>query len=195
MSFVLLGLVILTGFHPPRGFLAGAGAVEVGGWPGRPAVLASEGIRPAPSPVGAERVLPDLFHTSIQMFMALLGVLACLGAAVVLVRRYMDKSGLAGRGGCVRVLATGYIGHRKGIYIVDVAGRVIVLGVTPTGISFLTSIDDRESVERLVRVRENPGGVPLIGRYIERLCRRGGLGDGASQASGVIRDQVERLQK
>ena len=191
--WVLLGWTCLAGFTPLKGSVLLPGAAEARSWGGSPASGAAEAPQTSSPPGVPEQGVPDLFRASVQVLVALIGVLACLAAGVVVVRRYMGNSGLAGRGSCVHVLATGYIGHRKGIYIVDVAGHILVLGVTPAGITFLTSLEDRETVERFVNKRERLPGVPFITRYLERLCRKGSLGDASARASSAVHDQAERL--
>lgn len=192
-SWVFLGWTCLAGFPPLNLCLSLPEAAEARGWRGSPESGAAEAARTSSPPGAPEQGAPDLFRASVQVLVALIGVLACLGAGLVVVRRYMGNSGVAGRGSCVHVLATGYIGHRKGIYIVDVAGHILVLGVTPAGITFLTSLEDREAVERFVNRRERLPRVPFITQYLERLCRKGSLGDASARASSAIREQAERL--
>ncbi len=103
----------------------------------------------------------------VKAVITLLFVLALLGLCVYVIRHFMvnRSSGAPGsasaplRGSTpVRVLFTSFLGSKKNLAVVEVAGEVIVLGVTQTSINFLTKIEDSAAVEeiRKYRGRKNP---------------------------------------
>jgi len=49
----------------------------------------------------------------------------------------------------VRVLGTSFLGPKKSIALVEVAGEVLVLGIASDNISLLSRIDDEDKIERL----------------------------------------------
>ncbi|HHL39411.1 MAG TPA: hypothetical protein ENJ37_02785, partial [Deltaproteobacteria bacterium] len=70
-------------------------------------------------------------------------------------------------------------GQRRNIAIVDVAGELLVLGLTPTSITLLTRLERAESLERVRRFEE--GGE---GSFVEVLQERLGLRGGRDGEAG-----------
>ena len=72
-------------------------------------------------------------------------------------KKYVLKQGMFGAGNQpIRVLSTGFLGPKKSIALVEVAGKVLVLGVANEHISLLSSLENPEEVDRLLRGgREN----------------------------------------
>ncbi len=96
----------------------------------------------------------------IKAILTLAFVLGLLALCVYAVRLYMNGRGGAKGAGSgarreapVKVLFTSFLGAKKNLAIVEVAGEVLVLGVTPTTINFLTRIEDCRAVEELKRNR------------------------------------------
>jgi len=83
---------------------------------------------------------------TLTFVLALLGV--TLYALKYYLRRYPSRSGARGVSP-VRVLNTFFLGQKKNLTVVEVAGEVLVLGVTPTSVSFLTKLEKSESVDEL----------------------------------------------
>jgi flagellar protein FliO/FliZ len=93
----------------------------------------------------------DFWDSIIRMGSALALVLALMGGLVVLVRRF------AGTRFCgpvssqiVQVLGSGYIGPRKSISLVSVAGEFLIVGMTPTDLVPLGHITDRERIQQFL---------------------------------------------
>ncbi len=49
----------------------------------------------------------------------------------------------------VKVITTAFLGQKKNIAVVDVAGEVLILGITPTTITRLGRIENKEVLERI----------------------------------------------
>ncbi len=91
---------------------------------------------------------PDFFTSALKMFSALLLVLGILLACFYLMRRLVHRDGMVAGTPSARVIDRTPIGVKKNITTIEVAGRILVLGVTHDRISVLTQIEDQESVER-----------------------------------------------
>jgi len=84
-------------------------------------------------------------------------VLGLLLVSVYALKLYMNRRiGAAKSGGArpsgaspVRVLHTSVIGSKKNLAIVEVAGEVLVLGITPSSISMLSKVVDDSAIEEL----------------------------------------------
>lgn len=95
----------------------------------------------------------------VKSILTLLFVLGLMGAALYALRLYMRKSGAASVKGVakapVRVITTAYLGPKRNIAVVEVAGEVLVLGLTPQSITFLTKVEDAGAKEELQKLGEN----------------------------------------
>ncbi|HOD35788.1 MAG TPA: flagellar biosynthetic protein FliO [Syntrophales bacterium] len=90
----------------------------------------------------------------LKMMSALALVLGLMVVAMYVLKKFMNRTG----GGIetdefVKIVSTRYLGPKNSIVILDVLGRVIVVGISNQQISLLTEIDDRESLDRLQMTR------------------------------------------
>ncbi len=93
----------------------------------------------------------DFWDSFIRMASALALVLALMGGLVVLIRRFAGtRLGVSAPNQIVQVLGSGYIGPRKTISLVSVAGEFLVVGMTPTDLVSLGHITDRERVQEFL---------------------------------------------
>ncbi|MBI5587528.1 MAG: flagellar biosynthetic protein FliO [Deltaproteobacteria bacterium] len=91
----------------------------------------------------------------IKAIITLSFVLGLLGVSLYALKYYMNRSGKGGSSRAsspVKVLNTFFLGQKKNLTIVEVAGEVMVLGVTPTTVTFLAKIEKKESLEELKRL-------------------------------------------
>lgn len=101
----------------------------------------------------------------VKSILTLLFVLGLMGAALYALKLYMRKSGTAPVKGVkapVRVITTAFLGPKRNIAVVEVAGEVLVLGLTPQSITFLTKVEDAVAKEELKKLGDNRKR-PLLG--------------------------------
>lgn len=92
----------------------------------------------------------DFVSATIKMIASLAFVLAGILLLYWAMKRFLPKSGrVFGGGQLIRTLATSYVGQKKAISIVEVAGEVLVLGISNNHISLLTKIEDKTMVEEI----------------------------------------------
>lgn len=127
--------------------------------------LASESVSPATDSflfLPAESTATSPFLTAPDPLSTTLSILTSLALVVVLIFGVawllQKRHGLAGSA-CGRTLGVLPIDSRRFIYIVDVMGRVLVLGVTEQNISMLCEIEDRALIDSL---RIQSGGASTI---------------------------------
>ena len=90
----------------------------------------------------------DFWDSFLRMVSALALVLALIGGLVVLVRRFSGTRFCAPVSAqIVQVLGSGYVGPRKTISLVSVAGEFLIVGMTPTDLVSLGHITDRKRVQ------------------------------------------------
>jgi flagellar protein FliO/FliZ len=99
--------------------------------------------------------VPTLFSSSLKTVSALLIVLSLMLMIVYFVKKYLLKEGsLLGMDKQIKVLSTSYIAPKKSINLVEVAGEILVLGMTANNITFLNKIENKETIEKIKRDRE-----------------------------------------
>lgn len=84
----------------------------------------------------------------IEVGAKLVAVIFLIYGTAALARRYLLKMPSTARG-VVHVIDATTLAPKKSIYVVEVGGRVLVLGATDAGITTLTQFDDPEVVEQL----------------------------------------------
>ena len=93
----------------------------------------------------------DFWDSFLRMAAALALVLALITGLVALVRRFGGaRLFTPATAPIVQVLGSGYLGPRKTISLVSVAGEYLIVGVTPTDLVPFGRITDQEQVRQLL---------------------------------------------
>lgn len=91
----------------------------------------------------------DFTTEAIKMTGALLTVLILMGAAAILVKRFLgDQRGIGG-GPALRLLGGLRLGPGKSVILVELAGEVLVLGSTAKDLTLLSRVEDPHRIEQL----------------------------------------------
>lgn len=99
----------------------------------------------------------DFWDSFLRMASALAVVLALIAGLVALVRRFAGTRVFAPvTAPIVQVIGSGYIGPRKTISLVSVAGEFLIVGATPTDLVSFGRITDQEQVRHMLS-RMAPG--------------------------------------
>jgi len=100
----------------------------------------------------------------VKSILTLLFILGLLYAALWALRKYMGKTGAPAKGAkaAVRVITTAFLGPKRNIAVVEVAGEVLVLGLTPQSITFLAKVEDAGAKEELRKIGDGRKK-PLLG--------------------------------
>lgn len=126
----------------------------------------------------------DFWDSFIRMASALALVLALMGGLVVLIRRFSGTRLYAPTSTqMVQVLGSGYIGPRKTISLVSVAGEFLIVGMTPTDLVPLGHITDRERVQQFLSGAASGRSV-VSGRPASHNEVLGRTCDGAAETRG-----------
>jgi len=104
---------------------------------------------------------PELMTSALKMTAALLVVLGGLCTVLYLIKRFAGREATASGGRLLRIIASSYIGVKKQIALVEVAGTVLVLGITPDHIALLTKIEDEKALSQLKTALEEKRSVPF----------------------------------
>lgn len=91
----------------------------------------------------------------VKGILTLVFVLGLMGAVLYALRFYLNRghgSKKSRPGSPVRLLNTFFLGQKRNLAIVEVAGEVMVLGVTPGSITLVARIDNPEAAEELKKM-------------------------------------------
>jgi len=104
----------------------------------------------------------DLVSTTVKTLAMFALVLGLMFLVFYLFKRFVWKSTLfGGSNKLIQVLGTGFLGPKKNIVLVEVAGEVLVLGMSSDHISLLSHIQDKERIEKIKAAGRdnNPGAL------------------------------------
>jgi flagellar protein FliO/FliZ len=94
---------------------------------------------------------PDMSSAVIKTIAALAIVLAAVLFISYIAKKLLKKNDIVfGKDKLIRVLGTSYIGVKKAITLLDVAGEVLVIGVTNNSITMLTKLESEEARSKLL---------------------------------------------
>lgn len=110
---------------------------------------------------------PDLWTTGLRLGLSLGLVLLLCWGAMVLSRRFLQRTPAGGGSALLQVLGHQYLGLKRTITMVKIPGAVLVLGVTSDRIQLLSRIDDPEHLAAL----ENPSEPTRQGRFADHLAK------------------------
>ena len=119
---------------------------------------------------------PELFSSLLKIASALAVTIGVLILTAWLFKKIMRRGGgeINDRE-LIRILSSLYLGPKSSIMLVDVLGRVIVVGITSGTISLLTEIMDPESLEHLKDARVKKEGVASFSNYLKGFVKRSRL--------------------
>jgi flagellar biogenesis protein FliO len=145
---------------------------------------------------------PDFGGTEVSYTMLILRTVAIMGALLIglyLVYRLLvrKKTRIVTDSEIIRVLATYPLATNRLIQIVDIAGDILVLGVSDANINLLSRVDDQEAIDRikLLAGRENQGGKTFKDQLRSLIGGKAiGRPGGVTALSGY-RERIERMKK
>jgi flagellar protein FliO/FliZ len=131
----------------------------------------------------------ELVPSSMKMFSMLALVLGIIFLLFFGFKKFVLKNTVfGGSEKLVNVLGTGFLGPKKNIVLVEVAGEVLVLGMSQDHIALLTSIIDPEKIEE-IKSAGGKGGSGLNWNQANRQSEKTGapLGKTAGQFSSYMK--------
>jgi flagellar biogenesis protein FliO len=138
---------------------------------------------------------PEFGEARVSYPMMVLRTIGIMGAVIIglfLLYRLLIKkrNRIVTDSRVVNVLATYPLAANRTIQVVDIAGKVLVLGVSDAAVNLITQVDDQETIDRIRLLSEQERGGQ--GRFKDQLARL--LGGGFSQAGKTSRPgQVSQL--
>lgn len=115
----------------------------------------------------------SFFPALLKMFFALAIVIGLLVAAMYVLKRYLSHSPSGSRdGSLIQIISHRYLGPKCSILMVEVLGKVIVLGLTGGQMTMLTTIDDDHALEKINAVRENDATKPVLADRLKRYTEK-----------------------
>jgi len=117
----------------------------------------------------------------LKMLFALAVVIGIMLGAMYFFRRVLQQTPAgADAGQAINIVASRYLGPRSSIMLVEILGRVVVIGISHNQMSLLTTISDPEALSRLKDIHQQTKRLPSFAEYL----RRSGIVPGASGRLG-----------
>jgi flagellar biogenesis protein FliO len=126
-------------------------------------------------------------------------VLAVIVIVIYLIFRFLlrSRNRVIADTEMIRVLATFPLAANRLIKVVDIAGKILVLGVTDANITLITEVEDKELVDR-IRLLSSKEGADR-GSFKEQFLKLlGGRGLSRATDAGQLRgyrDRINRMKK
>jgi len=146
----------------------------------------------------------DPVAITVRTFAMFALVLALMFLIFYVFKKYVLKNTIfGGNEKFVRVLGSGFLGPKKSIVMVEVAGEVLVLGVSNDNISLLMQIQDQEKIEEIKASRKETNGRSFwssgkgkdeVGQGVDGKSRlEGDFKNYLNQFSGVSSDREKSM--
>ena len=94
--------------------------------------------------------LPDTYGLLVRTLLSLFAVVALIWGAVQLMKRLSPES-TGGSGGQIRVLERAYLAPKRAVYVVQIGGKALALGVTDQQVTNLMELDLEETLSAYPR--------------------------------------------
>lgn len=172
-----LGITVGTTFAQA----GGTGAAADGVVPASPPAQAAAADPAAPywaEAAVAEAEPFSLFPLLAKVSLGLGFVVLLAWGTVYLLRRSALGQGLSSPGSAVRVIDRNWLGPKKAIYLVDIAGRTLALGVTEESISVLSCWEDGQ-----IQIAPRSQGPGAFATQFRALLSRGRQAAGGGAAT------------
>jgi flagellar biosynthetic protein FliO len=115
----------------------------------------------------------SFFPALLKMFFALAIVIGLLVATMYVLRKYLSHSPSGSwDGSLIQIIATRYLGPKCSILMVEVLGKVIVLGLASGQMTVLTTINDECALEKMYAARENEAPKPILAERLKQYTEK-----------------------
>jgi flagellar biosynthetic protein FliO len=113
---------------------------------------------------------PDLTMAMVKMVLSLAVILALLWAAHRWMRRVLPAGRMSGRDRLIKVLSSHSLGMKKSVALVQVPGKVLVIGIGADQVNLLAHIDDPQVLAELMAQEEQKGTI-RFSEHLQRMTR------------------------
>lgn len=101
----------------------------------------------------------SFFPALLKMIAALALVLGIMIGLAFLVRRFFQQTSLTTPdGSAINILTVKYLGPKSSIMIVDILGQAVVIGMSNQQMSYITTLDGVDALEKLKALNRRRGG-------------------------------------
>lgn len=136
--------------------------------------------------------LPNIFEVIIRFLFALLILVACIYAVAFCYNRFFNGKFNLKQSEAIRVLEHRFLDAKRSLYLVDVAGKLFVLGSGGESLNLITEITDSAHVERvadILNLKADAYKTKDFNKVLSGLSE-GAKSEGASFASKIKKNEV-----
>lgn len=134
---------------------------------------------------------PSMFKAGLKLALAFGAIMALLLGGASLFRRLAGEGGLGRRRRLIRLINKSYIGPKKSIALVEVAGEVLVVGISNSNISMLSKV---ESSDTLRRIRGGSSFDEELGNAMPKVSPEGS-GERLRAMAHAFQEKLRELKK
>lgn len=111
----------------------------------------------------------SIMSSFLNMIFALAVILGLLLGAVYLLKKFLPNAapGLVDNS-IINVVASRYLGPKSSVMIVEILGKVVVIGVSADKLSYLTEISGEEALAKLKDIKEQNKSLPSFADYMKK---------------------------
>jgi flagellar biosynthetic protein FliO len=135
----------------------------------------------------------DPVAITVRTFAMFALVLALMFLIFYVFKKYVLKNTIfGGNDKFVRVLGSGFLGPKKSIVMVEVAGEILLLGVSNDNISLLMQIQDKEKIEEIKASKKEVNA----GSFWNQAKKKDGAGqeiDGKTRLEGDFKNYLKKF--
>ncbi len=92
----------------------------------------------------------ELLPAVIKLVSALAVVIGIMVISLSMAKKVLRRTeGRREGADVIKILSVRYVGPKTSIMVLDIAGKVLVVGLSPHNCSLLTTIDEQQSIDRL----------------------------------------------
>jgi flagellar biogenesis protein FliO len=134
-----------------------------------------------------------------QLILRTVAVLAVIVVVIYLIFRFLlrSRNRIVSDTEMIKVLATFPLAANRLIKVVDIAGKILILGVTDANINLITEVEDKEIVDRikLLSSKEGVGGGTFKDQFFKLLGGKGWSRTGETSYLRGYRDRINKMKK
>ncbi|MCK9362259.1 MAG: flagellar biosynthetic protein FliO [Syntrophales bacterium] len=111
----------------------------------------------------------SIMSSFLNMIFALAVILGLLLGAVYLLKKFLPNAAPAFvDNSIINIVSARYLGPKSSVMILEILGKVIVIGVSADKLSYLTEISGEEALEKLKKFKEQNRSLPSFTDYMKK---------------------------
>jgi len=108
----------------------------------------------------------------IKVFFMLVLVVAIILFSVWLLKKVTPQFNRSSNSGMIKILSTFWLGPKKALYLIQVAGKIMLIGVTDQSISLISEFSDPEEAHNVLTAMEEKRSEPAFANLLSSMFNK-----------------------